>query len=483
MTSTLNPPIAPATLAGTPTEVSAKPCAYSIGRRLSLLLATQTVVGLGVLLAVIYGITVMLFQAKHNEQMQGYTHVLADMMQSANERAGAGEMLDKLAWSAERRPGTFLVVSRADGSELYRDPPPTFDVNQNTAKSSSFLVVDKATGDIYTGLLVLDCSQDVKTGQRMAILLLLATLAGGVFVAWATFWRVRCSLRPLLDLANQTRAIDVGQAKQRLSLEEPAEELQPLIEQFNNLMQRVDRTYAQLEGFNADVAHELRTPLANLIGQTELALSRERSTSELQDTLHCNLEELQRMAVIINDMLFLAQADRGVKARRSAPVSLAELVHQVVEFHEAPMDEAGLSIRIDGDLRLPVDERLIKRALSNLLGNAIRYAQLGSELRVHIAQRADGCAQLWVENTGPTVPPDQLPRLFDRFYRADASRCEVERPHHGLGLSIVAAIARMHDGQAEVESAAGRTRVGFSLLCAPAVGAVVAAPEVQASTR
>lgn len=85
------------------------------------------------------------------------------------------------------------------------------------------------------------------------------TLAGGAFVAWATFWRVRCSLRPLLDLAHQTRAIDVGQAKQRLSLDDPAEELQPLIEQFNNLMQRVDRTYAQLEGFNADVAHELRT--------------------------------------------------------------------------------------------------------------------------------------------------------------------------------------------------------------------------------
>lgn len=465
MTPTLNPPAA---LAAAPIPASKKPCAYSIGRRLSLLLATQTVIGLGVLLAIIYGITVMLFQAKHNEQMQGYTHVLADMMRSASERAGASEVRDKLAWSAERRPGTFLVVNRADGSEFYRDPPPSFDIDTKTAKSSSFLVVDKTTGEIYTGRLVLDCSQDVKTGQRMAILLLLATLAGGAFVAWATFWRVRCSLRPLLDLAHQTRAIDVGQAQQRLALDEPAEELQPLIEQFNNLMQRVDHTYAQLEGFNADVAHELRTPLANLIGQTELALSRERSTSELEDTLHCNLEELQRMAVIINDMLFLAQADRGVKARRGAPVSLAELVRQVVEFHEAPMEEAGLSIRIDGDLCLPLDERLVKRALSNLLGNAIRYAQRASELRVHIVQSADGQAQLWVENTGPTVPPELLPRLFDRFFRADASRCEVERPHHGLGLSIVAAIARMHDGQTMVESAAGRTRVGFSLLQAPA---------------
>jgi len=285
---------------------------------------------------------------------------------------------------------------------------------------------------------------------------------------------VRCGLRPLLDLAHQTRAIDVGQAQQRLALDEPAEERQPLIEQFNNLMQRVDRTYAQLEGFNADVAHELRTPLANLIGQTELALSRERRTSELEDTLHCNLEGLQRMAGIINDMLFLAQTDRGVKARCSAPVSLAKLVRQGVEFHEAPMEEAGLSIHIDGDLRLPVDESLVKRALSNWLGNAIRYAQRASELRVHIAQSTDGRAQLWVENMGPTVPPEQLPRLFDRFFRADASRCEIKRPHHGLGLSIVVAIARRHDDQTMIESAAGRTRVGFSLLRALIAGATEA---------
>jgi two-component system heavy metal sensor histidine kinase CusS len=102
MTPTLNPPVA---LAAAPFPTSKKSCAHSIGRRRSLLLATQTVIGLGVLLAIIYGITVMLFQAKHDEQMQGHTHVLADMMRSASKRAGASELRDKLAGSAERRPG------------------------------------------------------------------------------------------------------------------------------------------------------------------------------------------------------------------------------------------------------------------------------------------------------------------------------------------------------------------------------------------
>ena len=296
------------------------------------------------------------------------------------------------------------------------------------------------------------------------MVLIAATLAGGAFVAWATFWRVRCSLRPLQDLAAQTRAVDVRRLDQRLSLPEPIEELQPLVDQFNGLMQRVERTYVQLEGFNADVAHELRTPLANLIGHTEVALSRERTAPELEEVLLSNLEELQRMAGIVNDMLFLAQADRGVKARRGEPVSLAELVRQVVEFHEAPMEDAGLAIDIEGDARLPVDEPLIKRALSNLLGNAIRYADQGTRLCVRIARESGGGVRLWVENAGPSIEPEHLPRLFDRFFRADASRCELEKPHHGLGLSIVAAIARMHDGFAAAESAAGRTRVGFNMV-------------------
>ncbi|MGQ3001975.1 MAG: heavy metal sensor histidine kinase [Hydrogenophaga sp.] len=438
------------------------PCTYSIGRRLSLLLAVQTVIGLGVLLAFIYGATSMLFIAKHEEELRSYSTVLVDVSREAYAQGGEAEVKAKMAWLAERRPGTFVQMNRADGSEFYRDAAPTFDVNQSTARGMDF-AVPTAAGGLLQGKVVLDCSQDAKTARRMALLLVGAVLAGGALVGWGTFWRVRCSLRPLLDLAAQTKAIDARRLGQRISLAEPAEELQPVIDQFNGLMHRVERTYVQLEGFNADVAHELRTPLANLIGQTEVALSRERSVAELEETLHSNLEELQRMAAIVNDMLFLAQADRGVKARRSAPVSLAELVQQVVEFHEAPMDERGLRVTIEGDAHLSVDAPLIKRAISNLLGNAIRYADQGSALCVRIAPESESGARLWVENTGPSIEASHLPRLFDRFFRADAARCEMEKPHHGLGLSIVAAIARMHDGFPAAESSGGTTRVGFSL--------------------
>jgi heavy metal sensor kinase len=287
-------------------------------------------------------------------------------------------------------------------------------------------------------------------------------------VALLLWWAIRRGLRPLDRLSSEVAALD-GFAGQRLDPQHRYREFASTVAAINALVDTLQTRAQREREFASDVAHELRTPLANLIGHTEVALSRERSVPELEETLHSNLEELHRMAAIVNDMLFLAQADRGVKARRGAPVSLAELVHQVVEFHEAPMEERGLSVTVEGDARLPVDEPLVKRALSNLLGNAIRYADQGSPLRVRIAQESGSGVRLWVENTGPSIEPEHLPRLFDRFFRADAARCELEKPHHGLGLSIVAAIARMHDGFPAAESSGGTTRVGFSLHSSPAV--------------
>lgn len=439
------------------------PDAYSIGRRLSLQLALQTIVGLGVLLASIYAVNVMLFKTKHEEQLQNYAKVLVDIARAGEERGGVPEALAKLAWSAERRPGTFVEVRDAAGTRLYQDPPPSFDVSARSSKSLTFTMA-LSQGEAWQARVWLDGSQDARTGQRMALLLVAFVIAGGALAGWGTFWRVRCSLRPLIDVADQTRAIDVRRLDQRLSLAEPVEELQPVIDQFNGLMGRVERAYLQLEGFNADVAHELRTPLANLIGQTELALSRERSAPELADTLASNLEELNRMAGMVNDMLFLAQADRGVKARRGEPVALSELVRQVLEFHEAPLGEAELSVQVVGEQQAAVDAPLIKRALSNLLGNAIRHARRGTRITVHLDQDPDDGVRLWVENQGEPVPQDLLPRLFDRFFRVDTSRCELDKPHHGLGLSIVAAIARMHDGRPLAESTPALTRIGFSLM-------------------
>ena len=208
----------------------------------------------------------------------------------------------------------------------------------------------------------------------------------------------------------------------------------------------------------------MRTPLATLIGETEVALSRERSPAALRETLQSNLEEMKRLSALVNDMLFLSQADRGVTARRGAPVSLAGLAAQVSEFHEATLEDAGLALRIEGDATLPMDEPLVKRALSNLLGNATRFATPGSTVVIAIAPAPETQqVQVVVQNLGTAIAADHLPRLFDRFFRVDSARSCDDAQHHGLGLAIVAAIARMHAGRTLAESASGTTRVGFTL--------------------
>jgi len=240
-----------------------------------------------------------------------------------------------------------------------------------------------------------------------------------------------------------------------------------LVAQFNALLIRLDDAYQQLEGFNADVAHELRTPLATLIGETELALNRERSLSDLRDVLGSNLEDLHRLAGMVNDMLFLSRADRGEHPRRRPVSSLAELVTEVVEFHEASLQEAGVSAHVSGDGSGAFDAGLIRRALSNLLANATRFAERGTVLEVVIKPDGNDRICLSVHNKGPVIPPEHLPRLFDRFYRVDRAR-EHGDHHHGLGLAIVAAIARMHGGAPFARSAAGSTCVGFTVVGSPA---------------
>lgn len=440
---------------------------YSIGRRLSIQLAVQTALGLGVLALLIQGALTMLLSDKHREELRSQVNVVSELILIADIGGDPQAIRERLAWSAERRANTYLVLQDKDGREVYRDPKANFPIDADHASHMPFQIAQsEGFGGRLAGTLYLDCNQDYKAAAKMALVLVATVILGALIAGLGAFWRVRVGLRPVLELAAQTRAIDVKDMKGRLSLPVPVAELQPLIEQFNRLMDRVQATYVQLEGFNADVAHELRTPLTTLIGQTELALSKERPAQELEDTLGSNLEELQRMAAIVNDMLFLSQADRGVKARRADTVSLAALAHAVIEFHEASLAESDLQVRVQGDAALSVDPPLIKRALSNLLGNAIRYATPRSAVNVCIETTTEGAVsttRLWLENQGPAIPPDQITRIFDRFFRANPSRSEQDKPHHGLGLSIVAAIARMHDGQPWAESGPHTTRIGFSI--------------------
>ncbi len=467
MNTAVNPPVVqtPPPLASGPTLCASVLCSHSIGRRLSMKLALFTMVVLTVLFSFSWFGVGMMIKERNTQDLHTRCALLEDVLTLEARAGGEAAVLQRLKADAPMRGDSRLQVWRADRSLLYADTAPSDGAGSSHMQTDRIHVQAPALagGPLLVDYTV-DFSRDAAIGRRWAWLLVLATLAAGAVVSVGARWHVQRQLRPLHDLAAQTRAMSPGKLDQRLQLIDPAEELLPWIDQFNALMQRLEQSYAQLEGFNADVAHELRTPLANLMGQTEVVLARERPHSELRDTLASNLEEMQRLSAMVNDMLFLSQADRGAVARRGAPVSLAALAQQVVEFHEGTLEDAGLQLQVAGDATLAVDESLFKRALSNLLGNATRFATRGSTVVIAIAHEGDQQVRVEVRNQGLAIAPEALPRLFDRFFRADQSRCcDSGEQHHGLGLAIVAAIARMHAGRTLAESANGTTQVGFTL--------------------
>ena len=180
----------------------------------------------------------------------------------------------------------------------------------------------------------------------------------------------------------------------------------------------------------------------------------------MREVLESNLEELHRLTGIVNDMLFLSQADRGVGARRAPVSSLASVAADVLDYHEAALAEAGLTATVIGDAHGAFDLPLLRRALSNLLGNATRYARAGSIIQVNFRPEAEDRVLITVTNCGDTIDPEILPQMFDRFFRADPARSHAQR-NHGLGLAIVGAIARMHQGKPVAYSENGVTSVGL----------------------
>ena len=305
---------------------------------------------------------------------------------------------------------------------------------------------------------------------RRVFLLALGVLsaAGAVTVYLLGHVVVRIGLRPLLQLSRQAGRLNAANLSQRLAVVPPAPELAGVTEAFNGALDRLEQAYRQSEAFNADVAHELRTPLGNLIGLTQVALARPRNAGELEEMMQSNLEELERLRSIVNDMLFLARADRGESPAQLADTCIAAEIGKAAEFLELSLEEAEKTVAIEGDLaaRACVDAPLLRRAIVNLLHNAILYSSDHARLLARIG-KAGAAVSIEVVNPGTTIDAAHLPRLFDRFYRVDPARdARDDRRGHGLGLSIVRAIAQMHGGTVFARSANGVTSIGFTVMAA-----------------
>ena len=220
-------------------------------------------------------------------------------------------------------------------------------------------------------------------------------------------------------------------------------------------LNRLDDSHSRLAQFSADLAHELRTPIHAMMGQTEVALGKECEPEEYRRVLESNLEEYQRLSRMINGLLFLARSENPkthiVRSRHDARAEL----EAIREFHEALADDQGVSVTCNGQAELYVDPILFRRAVSNLLSNALRHTPRGGQIVLSAEQTADCGALVRVSDTGCGIAEKDMPRLCERMYCPDqgAARCAEGT---GLGLAIVKSIADLHSGTVAVESSRGQ---------------------------
>lgn len=270
-------------------------------------------------------------------------------------------------------------------------------------------------------------------------------------------WMVaRRGLAPLHAIKQEAAAITADRLYSRLPTESIPVELMDLAETLNQMLARLEDSFRRLSDFSSDIAHELRTPVSNLLTQTQVMLSRTRTIDEYQDVLASNAEELERMAKMIADMLFLAKADNDLVVPNLEAVDLRAEAEGLASFYEAVAEENGVTLTVDGNATASGDRLMLRRAMGNLLSNAFGHTPSGGHIRIRIGINEDRMATIQVENSGETIPPEHMPRLFDRFYRTDPSRKRLA-DGVGLGLAITRSIIQAHGGIASVRSTAGIT--------------------------
>lgn len=446
----------------------------SITFRLSLLFAVASVLLLAGIGAYLYRSLEYRFAQRDTAELVGKVELVRYILSGTSSRQEVPSRRQDLAHVVVGHPSLYLAVLDEGGEALFassrlRLPEAMLRgaVDASTTPTSTELWQPSSDQGYRTLAAWVDLASEsnqqvlialaLDMTEQQALLasyrhhLIVALLSGGILAALMSFVVARQGLRPLRCMTAAACRISADRLSERLDDKHVPVELKQLVTAFNAMLTRLGESFDRLAGFSSDLAHELRTPINNLLGQTQVALTRTRTADEYRRVLESNLEELNRLSRMIADMLFLAKADHEQVALRTEAVDLRVELGKVAEFYEAHAQDCGVQIVCAGEGHVTVDRLLVQRAVSNLLSNAIRHTPEGGVVRLRTIHDDTGTVAVSVSNPGLGIPREHLDRIFDRFYRIDSAR-DGSNERVGLGLAIVRSIMLLHGGRVSVES-------------------------------
>lgn len=295
-------------------------------------------------------------------------------------------------------------------------------------------------------------SRAILTSHGRAMLISLSIAAG--VAALGALWIVRAGLAPVAQIAAAAERISGSRLDPRIRIEDAPLELAPLVEAFNAMLDRLNDSFRRLSDFSSDLAHELRTPINSLLGHAQVALSRPRSAEEYRAAIESIGEDGERLARTVRDLLFLARADNAMETLRKERFDLRAELDHVAAYFGLLAEERAIRLACEGSAEVTADRAMIRRAIGNLVSNALRHTPQGETVRLSVRASDRGTVCLEVSNPGAGIPAEHLPRIFDRFYLIERARGDPESGT-GLGLAIVKSIVELHGGSVDAASAPG----------------------------
>ncbi|WP_144735628.1 heavy metal sensor histidine kinase [Acinetobacter oleivorans] len=430
----------------------------AISFRIAILFSFSTVMILMIMGLVIHQLVMHHFETQDRTQLEGKIQLVENLLEQNSHNSSELNLYLKDALIGHHD----LIVQIEDPTgQIIFSSSPTVLKSKTLVKSQHGSWLEwKVQNKIYHGLIYKKSfDQDsaipsaqiivgIDTSEHLHFLndfrrqLLYIGIIGTIclmLLGWFAAWR---GLRPVQKMAKVTEGISAQHLSERLEVNNTPTELKSLAIAFNDMLDRLETAVGKLSDFSSDLAHEIRTPINNLMTQTQVCLSRSRDITTYQEVLFSNLEEFEHLARMVSDMLFLAKAEHGLHRANLQQINLVKEVTILFDFYDAIAAEKGMSLEQTGQGSVEGDPSMLRRALSNLLSNAIKYGKSNSVIKVK-CQKNNDITELTIENESSPLSQEQLSRLFDRFYRTDVSRQRVEEGT-GLGLAITKSILDVH---------------------------------------